>query len=163
MLTRLILSAMLALGPSICLAQGRGNLDDEVAIKRAIAKSRESVEKRDADLRAGLYTEDAVFYNAFGVEREGREAIREFWKYVFSTGTFSRSEFKITKEKIRFIRPDVAVVDIFEEVTGQRAPETGRELPPRSVHLTFIMTKKGKEWYFAYYRAGDLRTDSIAR
>jgi uncharacterized protein (TIGR02246 family) len=149
--------------PSICLAQVKGNPEDEAAIKKAFAKSRESVEKRDADLRAGLYTEHAVFYNAFGVEREGREAIREFWKYIFASGTFNQSTFKITKEKIRFISPDIAVVDIFEEVTGQRAPETGRELPPRSVHLTFIMTKKGKDWFFAYYRAGDLRTDSIQR
>lgn len=163
MVTRLLLSAMLAVVPSICLAQVRGNPDDELAIKKAFAKSRESVEKRDADLRAELYTENAVFYNAFGVEREGREAIREFWKYVFASGTFNQSVFKITKEKIRFLRPDVAVVDIFEEVTGQRAPETGRELPSRSVHLTFIMTKKGKEWSFAYYRAGDLRTDSVLR
>jgi uncharacterized protein (TIGR02246 family) len=162
-MTRLILSAMLALWPSICLAQSRGKPDDEAAIKKVLGKSRESVEKRDADLRAGLYTEDAVFYNAFGVEREGREEIREFWKEVFASGTFTQSAFKITKEKIRILRPDFAVVDIFEEVTGQRAPETGRELPPRSVHLTLIMTKRGKEWSVAYYHAGDLRTDSIAR
>jgi uncharacterized protein (TIGR02246 family) len=163
MMTRLMLSVLLALGPSVCLAQSLGTPGDEAAIKQAIGRLRETVEKRDADLRAGLFTEDAVFYNAFGVEREGREAIREFWKYVFSTGTFSRSEFKITKEKIRFIRQDVAVVDIFEEVTGQRAPETGRELPPRSVQLTLIMTKKGNEWLVAHYRAGDIRVDSIAR
>ncbi|HET8670640.1 MAG TPA: SgcJ/EcaC family oxidoreductase [Candidatus Saccharimonadales bacterium] len=160
-MTLLSLIAMLALCPAVCLAQTQGNPDDEVAIKRVIAKSRESVEKADADLRAALYTENAVFYNAFGVEREGREAIREFWKAIFASGTFSKSTFKFTKEKIRFLTPDVAVVDIFEEVAGQRAPSTGKEVPTRNVHMTFIMMKKDKEWYFAYYRAGDLRTDSI--
>jgi hypothetical protein len=25
------------------------------------------------------------------------------------------------------------------------------------------MTKKGSEWFVAHYRAGDIRTDSIAR
>jgi uncharacterized protein (TIGR02246 family) len=163
MASRLILSVMLALWPSIGLAQSRGSPADEAAIKKTLGKSRESVEKRDADLRAGLYTEDAVFYNAFGVEREGREAIREFWRYLFASGTFSQSAFTITKEKIKFLRPDVAVVDIFEEVTGQRALETGRELPARSVHLTLIMMKKRDEWSVTYYRAGDLRTDSIDR
>ena len=44
---------------------------------------------------------------------------------------FSQSAFKITKEKVRFLRPEVAVVDISEEVMVQRGPETGRELPPR--------------------------------
>jgi uncharacterized protein (TIGR02246 family) len=160
---RLLFSTMMVLVPSICLAQVKGTPDDEAAIKKVFVKSRESVEKRDANLRASLYTEHAVFYNAFGVEREGREAIREFWKYVFASGTFNQSTFKFTKEKIRFLSPDIAVVDIFEEVTGQRAPETGRELPSRSVHLTFILTKTGKEWSFAYYRAGDLRTDSVLR
>jgi uncharacterized protein (TIGR02246 family) len=159
----LILSAVLAMWPAICLGQSEGNPGDEAAIKRTIAKLRESVEKRDADLRAGLFTEDAVFYNAFGVEREGREAIKEFWKNVFASGTFSKSVFKITKEKIRFLGPGLAVIDIFEEVTGQRAPETGRELPLRSVQLTLIMTKKGNQWFVAHYRAGDIRTDSIAR
>lgn len=144
--------------PSPAAAQG-----DEATIKKTLGRLRETVEKRDADLRAGLFAEDAVFYNAYGVEREGREAIREFWKYLFATGTFSRSEFKITKERIRFVRPDVAVVDIFEEVTGQHAPETGREPPPRSVQLTPVMTKKGGEWLVAHYRAGDIRTDSITR
>ncbi len=162
-MTRLILSALLVLLPSICLAQGKGKPADEAAIRQVLAKSRESVEKRDADLRAGLYTEDAVFYNAFGVEREGREAIRELWGQIFASGTFNQSTFEITKERIRFLSPDVAVVDIFEEVTGQRAPETGRELPARSVQLTLIMMKKENEWFIAYYRAGDVRTDSIAR
>ena len=160
---RLILLSIFVMWPSIGLAQVKGDPDDEAAIKKAFAKSRESVEKRDANLRASLYTENAVFYNAFGVEREGREAIREFWKYIFASGTFNQSTFKITSEKIRFLSKEIAVVDIFEELTGQRAPETGRELPARFVHLTFIMTKKGKEWSFAYYRAGDIRTDSIAR
>jgi len=163
MMRYFVLGAVLALWPAVCLAQtGRGQ-GDEAAIKRAIGRLRETVEKRDADLRVALFSEDGVFYNAFGVEREGRESIREFWKYVFASGTFTRSEFKITKEKIRFLTRDVAVVDIFEEVTGQRAPETGRELPPRSVQLTLIMTKKGGEWLVAHYRAGDIRTDSIAR
>jgi uncharacterized protein (TIGR02246 family) len=126
MIGRLIFMLIFVMSPSICFAQVKGNPEDEAAIKKAFAKFGESVEKRDADLRASLYTEHAVFYNAFGVEREGREAIREFWKYVFASGTFNRSTFKITKEKIRFLTPDIAVVDIFEEVTGQRAPETGR-------------------------------------
>jgi uncharacterized protein (TIGR02246 family) len=160
---RLILAATLGLWSVICVAQGAANPGDEAAVKQALAKLRQSVEKRDADLRAGLFTEDAVFYNAFGVEREGREAIREFWKYIFASGTFSQSAFNITNEKIRFFGPDLAVVDIFEEVTGQRAPETGRELPPRSVQLTLIMIKKDSEWLVAHYRAGDIRTDSIAR
>ena len=157
----LILIAMLALCPAVCLAQTKGTPDDEAAIKKLIARSRESVEKGDADLRAALYTENAIFYNAFGIEREGREAIREFWKAVFASGTFSKSTFNFTKEKIRLLTPDIAVVDIFEEVASQREPSTGKEVPTRYVHLTFIMAKKGSQWYFAYYRAGDLRTDSI--
>jgi hypothetical protein len=36
MMTRLILTAMLALCPSICLAQSKGKSDDEAAIKQVL-------------------------------------------------------------------------------------------------------------------------------
>ncbi len=56
------------------------------------ARSDRVFQKRDAKLRAGLFTEDGVFVNAFGVQREGRAAIERFWKELFATGTFNQAE-----------------------------------------------------------------------
>jgi uncharacterized protein (TIGR02246 family) len=159
----LLLCALFTLIPTVCPAQAKGSTQDEEAIRKVMRQWLESFEKRDATLRNGLLTEGTVFINAFGVEREGRESVSAFWRELFATGTFDQSKLTIRQEKIRFLRPDLAIVDRFEDVTGQRATETGRVLPPRNVHLTFILTRTGAGWLVAYYRAGDLRTDSITR
>jgi uncharacterized protein (TIGR02246 family) len=143
--------------------RGQGGQQDEEAIKKVMRQWLESFEKRDAGLRNELLTEGTVFINAFGVEREGKESVGAFWKELFASGTFDQSKLRITQEKIRFLRPDLAVVDRFEEVTGQRGIETGQTLPPRRIHLTFILAKAGGRWLVAYYRGGDLRDPATAR
>ena len=152
-----LLGALLVLLPTVCSAQVGGSSQDKDAIKQIMQQWLESFEKRDADLRNVLLTEDTVFINAFGVEREGKESVSAFWKELFATGTFDQSKITITQEKIRFLRPEVAIVDRFEEVTGQRDPETGKSWAPRRIHLTFVLTRSGQGWRVAYYRGGDLR------
>jgi uncharacterized protein (TIGR02246 family) len=155
-------TAMILLAAFV-VAQARDTAKDEEAIKKVIDGLNESFQKRDAKLRASLFTEDGVFINAFGVQREGKAAIEQFWKELFATGTFSQTEVKITDMRIRFLNPGVAIVDRFEEATGQRGIETKRLLPPRRIHLTLIMKRDGDRWLMAYYSAADLRDLSTAK
>jgi uncharacterized protein (TIGR02246 family) len=163
MKTLLAVGALLILLPTICATQPEARSQDEDSIKKVMRQWLDSFESRNADIRNVLLTEDTVFINAFGVQREGKKSVGAFWKELFATGTFDQSKLTITQEKIRFLRPEVAIVDRFEEVTGQRGPETGKSLPPRSVHLTFILTKTAEGWKVAYYRAGDLRDPATGR
>jgi uncharacterized protein (TIGR02246 family) len=161
--TLLALGALLVLLPTVCSAQPEARARDEESIKKVMRQWLDSFESRNAEIRNVLLTEDTVFINAFGVEREGKKSVSAFWKELFATGTFDQSKLTITQEKIRFLRPEVAIVDRFEEVTGQRGPETGKSLPRRRVHLTFILTKTAEGWKVAYYRAGDLRDSATGR
>jgi uncharacterized protein (TIGR02246 family) len=158
-----LLGVLLIFLPTMCSAQREGGSQDEKAVKQVMQQWLDSFEKRDANLRNVLLTEDTVFINAFGVQREGKENVSAFWKELFATGTFDQSKVTITQEKIRFLRPEVAIVDRFEKVSGQLGPETGKSLPPRNIHLTFILTKTGKSWLVAYYRGGDLRDPETGR
>jgi uncharacterized protein (TIGR02246 family) len=161
---RLLLAATaVSLLTTLASAQVRDSAQDEATIKKVIDGLNDSFQKRDAKLRASLFTEDGVFINAFGLQREGRGAIEQFWKELFATGTFNQTEVKITEMKIRFLTPDVAIVDRFEEATGQRGVETKRVLPLRRIHLTLIMKRDGDRWLMAYYSAADLRDLSTAR
>ena len=108
---------------------------DENAIKAVIRSWAESFES-DATQRNSLLTEDTVFFNAFGVERPGKQQVTTFWRELFATGTFDQAKVSVPNEKIRFLRPDLAIVDRFEDVSGQRGLESGKALPPRKVHLT---------------------------
>jgi len=157
------LGALLTLLPTVGLGLSRASPQDEEAVRKVIQQWHESFAKRDADLRNRLLTEDTVFLNAFGVEREGKESVTAFWKELFGSGTFNQSQLTVRREKIRFLRPDLGIVDRFEDVIGQRGVETGKPLPTRKVHLTFVMTKTDKGWLVAYYRAGDLRDPETVR
>jgi uncharacterized protein (TIGR02246 family) len=159
----LCLSVMLILLPALCLTQSGASRPDEDAIKAVLHSWAESFEKRDANLRNSLLTENTVFFNAFGVERAGKQEVTTFWRELFATGTFDQAKVIVPNEKIRFLGPDLAIVDRFEDVTGQRGLESGKPLPPRKVHLTFVMMKESGRWLVAYYRAGDLRDPETAR
>lgn len=111
----------------------------------------------DADERAALFSEDAVWFNAFGERREGREAIRDIWRYLFSSGTFGEANIEILGTSAYELSPTLVVVDQVEKLTGQRTPTTQRDMPPRFVHLTFIVENEQGNWLITYYRAGDLR------
>jgi uncharacterized protein (TIGR02246 family) len=159
----LLIATAIGLVTTFTAAQSRYSARDEDAIKRIVDGLSESFQKRDAKLRASLFTEDGIFINAFGVQREGRASIEQFWKDLFATGTFNQTEIKITEMKIKFLTPDVVIVDRFEEATGQRGVETKRLLPPRRIHLTLIIKRTGDKWLMAYYSAADLRDLSTAR
>jgi uncharacterized protein (TIGR02246 family) len=154
---KLLICALLIILPTLCWAQLEVDSKDKEAIQKVMQQWLQSFEKRDAELRNVLLSEDTVFINAFGVQREGKKEVSAFWKELFATGTFDQSKLMITDEKLHFVRGDVAIVDRFEEVIGQRGPETGKTLAPRKIHLTFILTKKDDVWLVAYYRGGDLR------
>jgi uncharacterized protein (TIGR02246 family) len=162
-MTKVLCFSMMLMFVSAAGLTQSGATSDSDAIKAVIRSWAESFEKRDANLRNSLLTQDTVFFNAFGVERVGKQEVTTFWKELFATGTFDQAKVIVPKEKIRFLRPDLAIVDRFEDVTGQRGVESGKALPPRKVHLTFVMIKEGGRWLVSYYRAGDLRDPETAR
>lgn len=111
----------------------------------------------DAADRVALFSEDAVWFNAFGERRDGREAILDIWRYLFSSGTFGEAEIEILGTSAYQLSPTLVVVDQVEKLTGQRTPTTKQEMALRFVHLTFIVENVEGNWLITYYRAGDLR------
>jgi hypothetical protein len=59
----------------LAAAQERNIGKDEAGIKKVIDALNESFQKRDAKLRASLFTEDGVFINAFGVQEMARRRL----------------------------------------------------------------------------------------
>lgn len=112
----------------------------------------------DGNARAALFTDDAVFLNAFGGRSDGRPAIDSVWNRMYSSSTFSGAHIRLLNRKQRVIAPGIVLVDHVECLTGQRGPNSGNELPPRATHITLILKQQlNSEWKILYYRAGDLR------
>ena len=108
--------------------------------------------------RAALFSANGVFINAFGVRVEGQDSIAAFWRLVYTSGSFATSTVERIDRQQRFLAPDLVLVDHVERITGQRVPETGRELPPRVAHITLLLHRRAAgDWRIVYYRAGDVR------
>jgi uncharacterized protein (TIGR02246 family) len=84
----------------------------------------------------------------------GRAEIEKFHAPLFAT-RFKDTNQKIAKSKIRFIKPDVAAVDVWWEMTGAKGPE-GQDIPLRKGLLNFVMTKEAGKWLILVMHNRDL-------
>ena len=128
---------------------------DEERIKKVLTDFTDAWNKHDAKVFSNVFSEDADFTNVVGKGSTGRNEIEKFHAPGFST-KWKDSYQKITKRKVRFIKPDVAAVDAWWEMTGIKGPE-GQDMPPRKGLLNFIMTKNSDTWLITVMHNMDLR------
>ena len=108
----------------------------------------------DAKAFAAVFSEDADFTNVRGVSASGRSNIEEFHAPIFAT-IFKNTHQTLTEVKIRFIRPDIAAVDVHWNMTGVTDPQ-GIARPDRNGLLNFVMTKNAGRWQIVVMHNLDL-------
>jgi uncharacterized protein (TIGR02246 family) len=162
MCTRSILLVLLMV-PSLLDAQATG-LDSIAArsVAQLLAAFDSTGSGRGGDSvaqrRTALFSDNAVFVNAFGVRIEGRDSLAAFWKMLYNSGSFGTSKIERVDRQQRVLAPDLVLVDHVERITGQRVPSTQQELPPRTAHITLLLRQQAVgHWRIVYYRAGDVR------
>lgn len=131
---------------------------DELAVRSIVGSLASTAQDQTATGRAALFADDAQIINAFGARASGRKQIDAFWKSIFESGTFRNSRIEEKALTVRFLTPTLALADRFYVFAGQRGPSSGRELPPRDIHLTLILRKHADRWLVIYYSVADLRT-----
>ena len=139
-------------------AKSTASAKDEAGIDKVLAEFIEAWNKHDAKAFSMVFAEDADFTNVRGVGASGRTEIEKFHAPMFAT-RFKDSNQKMTKTKIRFIKPDVAAVDAWWEMTGTKGPE-GQDIPLRRGLLNFVMTKTGEKWLITVMHNMDLPVTS---
>lgn len=127
---------------------------DEERIKKVLTDFTDAWNKHDAKAFSNVFSEDADFTNVVGKGSTGRNEIEKFHAPGFST-RWKDSYQKITQSKIRFIKPDVAAVDAWWEMTGIKGPE-GQDMPQRKGLLNFIITKNNETWLITIMHNMDL-------
>jgi uncharacterized protein (TIGR02246 family) len=106
--------------------------------------------------RAALFTDDALFLNAFGNRVEGRPAIDSALARIYVG--FAQAHIDRLDRRVRVLAPNLVLVDHVERLTGQRGPRSGRQMPPRTTHITLLLRQQQpRDWRIVYYRAGDDR------
>jgi uncharacterized protein (TIGR02246 family) len=97
------------------VAQNRDNRADEQAIRNTIAALTDGMNKHDAKTIATLYTSDGDLVNVFGGWWKGPAQIENGLKTHFDA-ELKRARFVTSDVQIRFIKPDVAVAHVTNQV-----------------------------------------------
>ncbi len=112
-----------------------------------------AVNAKDVKEFGSVFTEDAEFTNPVGMTAKGRSAIESFHAVLFSENnkpSFAHAHLKLLGSTIRFIRPDVAAVDVKWEQTGAVDP-TGQPWGTRRGVLSWVVTRDKGEWRIAVW------------
>jgi uncharacterized protein (TIGR02246 family) len=132
-----LLMGMMAVG-----AAGKGGEED--AIRGVVDRFMEAWNRHDAHAFAALFAEDADFTNVMGMGARGRAKIEEFHASSFLS-MFKDSHLTYSDLRVRLIRPDVAMVDVWWRMTGA-TDRQGKPWPNRKGLVNFVAAKEKGQW-----------------
>lgn len=104
----------------------------------------------DAMAYAAQFTEDADYVTFFGQNMPGRQAIEEGHRALFEGPLKGSTLPEPASPKIRFVRPDVAVV--VSSGDGSTLAGVERPDPGRASTQTYVAVLDGDEWRFASFQ-----------
>lgn len=135
---------------------------DEAAIRAIVAEQAQAWDRGDAAGYAKHVAPDASFTNLFGMVMYGAEPFRQ--RHADILGSFYKGTTKHHAiRKIRFVTPDVAIVDIDNEVRGVKAMPGGIVVPPDGVVKTQLMelyVRRNGQWWIEAYHNVDVKPGS---
>lgn len=133
---------------------------EEASIRKVIDAEEDAWNRGDAKAFAARFQEEGSFTDVFGAVSRSRAEL-EKRQVEFFTSLFKGSRLALKVRRIRFLRPDVAIVEIDTEVSGFR------KLPPvvyvdaekvLRTRLQQVMAKTGTDWMVAAFHNVDVKT-----
>jgi uncharacterized protein (TIGR02246 family) len=126
---------------------------DSSAIKQVVAGYSEAFNHHDAHSTAMLFTEDADFTNLRGVSRHGQKDIEQIFVTLYSS-ILKNAHRTDTVKNVRFLTPEIAVVDDLWEISGSKAPD-GSDNPDRKGLFDWVLTKIKGEWKITVFHEAE--------
>jgi len=135
----------------VSLVAQTGTAEDEAALRKLQDEYVVAWGNHDAAAIAGLWIEDGDSAGPDGRIVKGRQQIEQMHAEMHS-GDFAPSTIALKVRAIRWIKPDVAVVDGEWEITGAK-DFFGKALPAMRGLYTQVVVKQGDRWLAASHRA----------
>ncbi len=130
-------------------SQTQVHSEDEKAIKRLVLERNERFNNHGAPLPAS-FTQDADFVNVYGMWRRGPVEIESRQKERMET-VLKDAKITLLDLRIRFIRPDVAIVHETHEMSGM-LNDDGKTMPPhRELSIRVVVKEQGKWLITAFH------------
>jgi len=129
------------------------------AIEALVAELTDAWNRGDASAFSARFAADGSFTNVLGIVAYGREIFELRHSEIFTT-IYKGSTLRQSIGKLRFIRPDVAVVDVDAAVTGYlRLPPGVQAASDGSLRakLQLVLTQEDGEWWIAAYHNVDVK------
>jgi uncharacterized protein (TIGR02246 family) len=136
-------------------AQDRGA--DSVSIVQLLNQRAAALRARQVEPQVTLYASNALWINAFGIRRDGRESVIAFLRRLYAYPGYRDA--KVTHEtpaEVVFLRPDVAVANEYRDTEGQRLPNG--TVINRRTRTTFVLTKEKGKWLIRQQYIADERS-----
>jgi len=152
----LSLTTIILVATCSALGQTKNSNNDQTQIEQAIENWNKAWQTKDSKLAAQDYSDDADWTNAFGMKKKGRAEIEKVLAEVFALPFVMAGESRTVEQSVRFLKPDVALVNTRVERLGQRVA-SGAELGTRQTsHLRVLVKSKG-QWKITSHLISDAR------
>ena len=126
-----------------------GTRSDEDAIKAVIAETTDAFSRRDAKAWVKFCTPDAQLVTVRGESMKGVAQIEKGLATIFQTRG-RHVTLKTLEVSVRFIRPDVALAHVKNELSGLLAPD-GQTLSPHQELSVRVFVKDEGAWRIAAF------------
>ena len=134
-------------------------MPDEAPIRAIVAAQAAAWDKGDAACFAKDIAPDVAFTNLFGMVMYGGPSFLDRQRQVLST-FFKGTTKRHTIRRIRFVTPDVALVDIDNEVHGVTAMPVGVSVPPDGIirsQLLEVFVRRDSRWLIEAFHNVDVK------
>lgn len=108
---RLCLAGAFATAAALSARAQLTPVPEEQAVRTVLARFYDGWNAHDADKMVSAYAEDIDHINVFGEWQKGRATVRDELARLHA-GPLQNSQKTYTIEKIRFLKPDIAVVQV---------------------------------------------------
>lgn len=142
-----------AFGLAIVIKAESNNASESAAVHALIDRFDRAVNTKDVGAFGSIFAEDGEFTNPVGMSVKGRTAIEKFHAALFSEAnrpSFAHAHLHVLDSSIRFIRPDVATVDVRWEQTGAIDPN-GKPWGTRRGILNWVVVRSNGQWSIAVW------------
>jgi uncharacterized protein (TIGR02246 family) len=154
--------------PASATATGVAAPADAASVQALVTRLVGAANANDVKAFAAVFADDAEFTNVFGQPAMGRKAIEAFHAPFFSgrrepgLPSFVNAHLTVLESRIRFLRPDVAAVDIKWQQTGAIAPD-GKPWGTRTGLMNWVVTQEQGVWAVAIMHNMDLPAKPVQR
>ena len=139
--------------------------EDEATIRRIVAEQVTAWDAGDGQGYARRFAPEGAFTNLFGMVMYGHAAFEKRHTQILVTFYKGTTKQHVVR-RLRFVTPDVAIVDIDNEVHGVKSMPAGIAVPPDGVVKTQLMevfVRHDGQWWIEAYHNVDVKPSAQAQ